>query len=49
MIELADWLLHLYEDPTLGIVAVVFIVILAWGLMLSRDTIISIFRGTWLD
>lgn len=49
MADLADWFLHLYEDPTLGIIAAVFIVILAWGIMLSRDAIISIFRGTWLD
>jgi hypothetical protein len=49
MESLGDWLLHLYDDPTLGITIGIVLVLLVGGAMWSKNTLIDLLRGKWFQ
>jgi hypothetical protein len=46
---IAGWMMHLYDDPTVGITIGIVLVLLCAGAMWSRNTLIDLIRGKWFE
>ena len=44
---IADWMMHLYDDPMQGITFGIIVVIICGGLLWSKSALIDLIRGDW--
>ena len=49
MEEIAEWMMHLYDDPTVGITIGIALVLIVGGAMWSRGALIDLLRGKWFQ
>jgi hypothetical protein len=49
MEDVANWMMHLYDDPTVGITVGIVLVLLVGGAMWSKNTLIDLIRGKWFE
>ena len=49
MEDLANWFMHLYDDPTQGITAGIVLVLICGGLLWSKGALIDLLRGKWFE